>query len=488
MNVTTQAESPAVSTPMNVTRRPGTSYRYESLWMRLHKFAHLNAADLNCLKKVLTGGKVNYYARDQRYIGYFGKLPPEPLASALAITPEELELSVCMPYGIIPEVIDAEDRLRYCPICMQQGFHCAVFQMRWVERCPIHDVPLEDRCRYCGAFNEYLFIPEAFKKPGHCKCGMPFWPGLVADVWPAVDNSAHEAVFGELVRWVKRMRRTALGGYCRRGFANIISVPALATVAPIPGWRLRDFGLTKDCVTISAWPGPDLPLQPAYDRPDLQVVVVHTLGDYSPYPYDVYTWLTPRYRERAKQVHQKLLQRIGRHADCAKETQMCSNTVYFQNRLCVWAWALKGWDEDLTKDRLLHYPENEHPTVQTRTKMYESYGLAQRTVRRLHGAEIDDRHPTVVWLALEIFEAELLYQFLWWLNHAITVTEFRGKYPVRQWPCLKRLSFAIMYAPIASGTKPEAWFYFGVPLETELFPLAEKGVGCFNTPISGIGK
>lgn len=477
--MTARAEIPVVPTPMNVARRPGTSYRYESLWMRLHKFAFLNAAGYHCLRRILIGEMDYSPMTNQRWLGHFGKMLPEQLAAALAITPEELELSVYKPYEIPPNVSDVEYRLRYCHVCMEQGFHCAVFQMRWVKRCPIHGVPLQNRCRYCGAFNAYLFIPEAFKKAGHCACGVPFWPNLVADVWPAVDDSVHEAVFGELVRWVKWMRRTALGGHCPRRFADSISVPALATVAPIPGWRLRDFGLTRDCVTTSTYTGPGLPLRPAHDRPDLQVIAIRALKD-RPYPHDIYAWLMPLYRERAKQVHQKLLQRIGRHADCAKETGMHGNMVYFQDRLCIWAWAIKGWEHDLTRDRLLHHQKSKHPLEWMRVTMEESYDYALRTIQWLHGAEFDDRHPIVVWLALEIFEAELLYQFLWWLDHAITVTEFQRKYHVYQWPCLKRLSFAIMYAPIASGAKPEARFYFGVPLETEIFPLAEKGVGCFN--------
>lgn len=479
-------EKPTVPTPMNVTRRPGTSYRYESLWIRLHKFAYLNAANFHCLRKILTNGKVFYGNDEARWLGHFGKLLPEQLASAFAITPEELELSVYIPYEIIPSVFDPsvfgmEYQLRYCPICMQQGFHCAVFQMRWIERCPLHDVPLENRCRYCGASNKYLFIPEAFKKAGHCKCGMPFWPNLVADVWPAVDNSAHEAVFGKLLQWVKRMRRTAVECYldCR---VYKISAPALAMLVPIPGWRLQDFGLTRDCITTSTYLGLELPLQSPYGRAAPPVVFVHALAS-RPYSYDNHAWLMPLYRARAKQVYQKLLQRIGRHANCAVGTSMHSKVVYFQDHLCVWAWAIKAWEDKLTRDGLLNNQESKNPVEWMRVRMGESHRDALNTVQWLHGEEFDGHHPVVVWLALEIFEAELFCDFLEWLDHAISVTAFWKKYPVTEWPCLKRRTFSVMYTPIASGAKPEVHFYFGVSLDMELFPLATSDVGCFNTPM-----
>lgn len=481
MNVTAPAETPVLLTPMNAARRPGTSYRYESLWMRLHKLAYLNAADFHCLRRVLTCGKVFYGTDKDRWLGHFGKLLPEQLASAFAITPEELELSMCMPYEINPTVFDVEYQLRYCPICMQKGFHCAVFQMQWVERCPIHDVPLENRCRYCGAFNEYLFIPKAFKKAGHCQCGMPFWPNLVADAWPVVDDSAHEAVFGELVRWVKRTRRAAAEWY-PNGHAYVILDLALAMFMPIPGWCVEYFGLTRDCVTTSTYPGSGLPLQPPYDRRDFPVVFVGALAS-RPYPYDIHAWLLPLYRARAKQVRQKLLQRIGRHADCASNTRFYGKTVCFGDHLCVWAWAIKGWEDDLTRDRLMNYQESKHPLEWIRVSMGESHHVALNTVQRLHGEEFDSRHPVVVWLTLEIFEAELFRDFLQWLDHAIGATAFRKEYPVRPWPCLKRRALSVMYAPIASGAQHVVHFYFGVSLESEIFSLAKKNVGCFNAPM-----
>lgn len=41
--------------------------------------------------------------------------------------------------------------LRYCPVCMEQSFHCGCFQHLALTRCPVHNVALIDKCRHCGA-------------------------------------------------------------------------------------------------------------------------------------------------------------------------------------------------------------------------------------------------------------------------------------------------------------------------------------------------
>lgn len=41
--------------------------------------------------------------------------------------------------------------LRYCPVCMEQGFHCGCFQHLALTRCPVHNTALLDKCKHCGA-------------------------------------------------------------------------------------------------------------------------------------------------------------------------------------------------------------------------------------------------------------------------------------------------------------------------------------------------
>jgi len=47
---------------------------------------------------------------------------------------------------------DAVERrwLRYCPACMAASYHAACFQHRALSRCPVHNLPLIERCGQCG--------------------------------------------------------------------------------------------------------------------------------------------------------------------------------------------------------------------------------------------------------------------------------------------------------------------------------------------------
>ena len=40
--------------------------------------------------------------------------------------------------------------LRFCPKCLESGFHCGCFQHLALTRCPVHDIELQDCCGSCG--------------------------------------------------------------------------------------------------------------------------------------------------------------------------------------------------------------------------------------------------------------------------------------------------------------------------------------------------
>ncbi|MDG9925694.1 MULTISPECIES: TniQ family protein [unclassified Pseudomonas] len=65
--------------------------------------------------------------------------------------------------------------LRFCPCCMSQGVHYAVFQFDKLVNCPIHKVPLEVACRFCGAATPYTLNSQTFRTPfgcASCKCSL----------------------------------------------------------------------------------------------------------------------------------------------------------------------------------------------------------------------------------------------------------------------------------------------------------------------------
>lgn len=65
--------------------------------------------------------------------------------------------------------------LRFCPGCMSQGVHYAIFQFDKLVNCPIHKVPLEVACRFCGAATPFTLTAQTFKTPfgcANCKCSL----------------------------------------------------------------------------------------------------------------------------------------------------------------------------------------------------------------------------------------------------------------------------------------------------------------------------
>lgn len=66
-------------------------------------------------------------------------------------------------------------RFRYCPLCLEGAYHSALFQIIPITCCPIHHVPLSDRCHCCQVFTPGMADEKKmYGKPYHCvHCGGP---------------------------------------------------------------------------------------------------------------------------------------------------------------------------------------------------------------------------------------------------------------------------------------------------------------------------
>lgn len=67
-------------------------------------------------------------------------------------------------------------QLRYCPLCMQSGFHSVWFQLAALQVCPLHGCRIDDTCMACGApIGPYRWTREMFERAGYCShCHRPF--------------------------------------------------------------------------------------------------------------------------------------------------------------------------------------------------------------------------------------------------------------------------------------------------------------------------
>ncbi|WP_320533908.1 hypothetical protein [Robbsia andropogonis] len=155
------------------TTRPDWSSDGESMWMRVSKFSLFNRLPLHALASLVavraseaSSGGVDFRRAD-RFV-------PSRLCSLLEIAEAAVPNGFCLP-SAHPALTWAATELRYCPGCLEQGFHAAWFQWRFVERCPTHGSRLRSGCHKCAAVIPYALDSSLTRHPLSCShCGT-FW-------------------------------------------------------------------------------------------------------------------------------------------------------------------------------------------------------------------------------------------------------------------------------------------------------------------------
>lgn len=194
------------------------STRYGSAWMLAQQLRVLNAMSTRdvateVLKVAPSEGRrgefssrslvdMNWY--DDRFEG---EVPEEgPIASFWARALRERGLDVHA--GSLCRVLGRDDVVRWCPECLQFGYHAVWFQLAALSHCPIHELRLEEACPNCGAPNSPCAL--AFQECGvfECpQCGASRIPVNPARWLRRPDFLAEEErAFGALSRWLRRAR------------------------------------------------------------------------------------------------------------------------------------------------------------------------------------------------------------------------------------------------------------------------------------------
>lgn len=94
--------------------------------------------------------------------------------------------------------------LVWCPACLTEAFHSVLFSLSGLQRCPVHDLPLEYRCR-CGLSIPHGKLGTTFHKPGQCHCGFVFLEPAAAR--EPKRNPARDAALEELTLWLEAASR-----------------------------------------------------------------------------------------------------------------------------------------------------------------------------------------------------------------------------------------------------------------------------------------
>jgi len=85
----------------------------------------------------------------------------------LRLTKTELYSLFLVP-GFVADVDCIEENIKYCPYCLAQNRHYALFQFAFIHDCPLHRAPLNQRCRNCGASILNRLESATFKVPFGC--------------------------------------------------------------------------------------------------------------------------------------------------------------------------------------------------------------------------------------------------------------------------------------------------------------------------------
>jgi len=134
------------------------------------------------------------------------------------------------------------DLFRFCPICLEAGYHSFWYQFQPLACCPVHNVPLAVDCSQCGAtVGRYAICNEIFSKPYRCMtCNAPlFGAPLDRDnhVLLRRHASEFERAFSELNQWAleERLNWRVVSEFESQNHdliqRNLIGVPLVCGVA-----------------------------------------------------------------------------------------------------------------------------------------------------------------------------------------------------------------------------------------------------------------
>lgn len=156
-------------------------------------------------------------------------------------------------------------QFRFCPDCLQSGYHARYFQIAALASCPIHRAGLRDTCPACHAPTPFYGIcQELFRTPYCCwKCGA-YYAGKGATIQrffhPEMATDKLREVWQPLDEWIERLEALELG------------------FATLRDWVIANLG---------------------EHRQEREVEALHMVGTILPLPGGDFSWVEPRLRRKS---------------------------------------------------------------------------------------------------------------------------------------------------------------------------------------------
>lgn len=106
--------------------------------------------------------------------------------------------------AIFPELGTKFRCVRYCPVCIQRGYHSAAHQVEWLDRCLIHGEKLVAVCSKCGIKLEFRNNGASIPLIRYCcsSCGDALWPGVREGTWPASLTAKELVPIADYIAWI----------------------------------------------------------------------------------------------------------------------------------------------------------------------------------------------------------------------------------------------------------------------------------------------
>lgn len=259
--------------------------RFESSWSILQKLAYLNGVGLAELRVLLGDESYSHRTTTRCTLNDFGYLSRRRLQYLLKLDPQIIEYSAVARYCPPLPLTETSDVLRYCPICIGNGFHTPLFQVLSVVQCPIHGEPLMVHCTRCKSQLPYELNKHTLVRPYACSCGTMLWPGLNAAEWRPSLTSRQAHVIEQYIEWLDRFRYSADLHLWHLALGPSVETDARATgnavsyvhaLQPIPGFTREMLQRDSAEVTVSVTAGPAFPPVSLRRPRDVDIVDIET--------------------------------------------------------------------------------------------------------------------------------------------------------------------------------------------------------------------
>ncbi|WP_413456565.1 hypothetical protein [Herbaspirillum huttiense] len=202
MRIRSAYQEKTKSTSYRVAWGDWASKDFQSVWLTLHRFVVLNGPTLDEFQADFCSPIGEKKLAQRPWVQVPGKLPINlsRVARLCRISINDLRFSHLGGLPLKDSLFLPS--LRFCPKCLNAGYHTVLMSLEALRRCPIHDESLEDACK-CGKPFLDGIDRSIIGGAGFCTCRRQELLSLQASRSPTISNEEVQ-VFRDYTKWLTR--------------------------------------------------------------------------------------------------------------------------------------------------------------------------------------------------------------------------------------------------------------------------------------------